>query len=295
MATPPASPAWQHHPDLAGTPDAPAGAVCYNCDTALQGGWCHACGQAAHDYHHKATYLAGEALGDFFHADGRLWRTLRRLAGTPARLTRDYLAGKRAPQIPPLRLFLVAVLVLFLVGNWATRDAALFHSRMPPPEAQADLKASNIRLGLPPAMDRAASAWLRDHLGRALAHPDDLVDAMRGRAEDFAFMMLPISALILAAIFAFRRGFVLFDHLVFSMHSLAFQGFLISLAVLAGSAWLLWAAPIHLFAHLRGVYGTTVVGTLMRMAILFVASAIAFALLVLGLVVVGLQGLRPVV
>ena len=288
MDAPPASQARQRDPDPAGTP-------CYNCAAILQGGWCHCCGQAAHDYHRKASHLAGEALGDFFHADGRLWRTLRRLAGNPGRLTRDYLAGKRAPQIPPLRLFLVAVLVLFLVGNWATRDAVLFHSRKPPAEAQADLQASNLRLGLPPAMDRNVSAWLHDHLGRALAHPDDLVDAMRSRAEDFAFLMLPISALILAAIFAFRRGFVLFDHLVFSMHSLAFQGFLISLAVLADFGWLLWAAPVHLFAHLRGVYATGVPGTLLRMAVLFAASAVAFFLLLLGLVVVGLQGLRPVV
>ena len=88
---------------------------------------------------------------------------------------------------------------------------------------------------------------------------------------------------------------MLFDHLIFSMHSLAFQGALISLAVLADTGWLLWAAPVHLFAHLRGVYRTGVAGTLLRMAVLFVASAVAFALLLLGLVVVGLQGLRPTV
>ena len=286
MGTLPASPAWRH--DAAVT-------HCHNCDTVLQGGWCHACGQAAHDYHRKAFHRAGAALATACQAHRRLWRPRRGRAGDPARLTRDYLAGKRAPQVPPMRLFLVAMLVLFLVANWATRDSALFHLGKPPAEAQADLQASNLRLGLPPAMDRAAGTWLRDHLGRALAHPDELADAMRSRAEDFAFLMLPISALILAAIFAFRRGFVLFDHLIFSMHSLAFQGALISLAVLVDTGWLLWAAPVHLFAHLRGVYRTGVAGTLLRMAVLFMASAMAFALLLLGLVVVGLQGLRPTV
>jgi hypothetical protein len=43
---------------------------------------------------------------------------------------------------------------------------------------------------------------------------------------------------------------------------------------------------------MRGVYGTGVFGTLVRMAVLFVASGIAFALLLAGLLLVGLQGLR---
>ena len=265
---------------------------CYNCATPLRGPWCHACGQSAHDFHHNAWHLAAEALESFFHADGRFWRTLRRLVSNPARLTHDYLAGKRAPQIPPLRLFLSVLLILFLIANWATRDVRSFQFGKPPDEAQTELNQAKIELGLPPAWDKAASGWMRSHLSLALAHPADLVAAMQDRAENFAFLMLPISALILAVIFALRRGFVLFDHLVFSMHSLSFQGLLISLCILAGTAWPLWAAPVHLFAHLRGVYGLGVAGTLARMAVLFMLSTVAFTLLLLGLIVAGLQVLR---
>ena len=155
-----------------------------------------------------------------------------------------------------------------------------------------EAETNGFRLGLPPAWEDAVKHWLRVHASLAIARPADLVTAMRDRAESFALLMLPISALLLAVIFAFRRGFVLFDHLVFSMHSLSFQGLLISLTVLTGQGWLLCTAPVHLFAHLRGVYGTSLAGTLARMFVLLVFSSVAFSLLLLGLVVAGLRGLH---
>ena len=283
---------WQRrHSVAAGTP-------CCNCNTKLQGPWCHHCGQTAHDFHRSAWHLATETFESFFHADGRLWRTLGRLTRNPARLTRDYLGGKRAPQIPPLRLFLAMLLLLFLVANWASRDMEMIHFDQSPAAMQKEVAQSQVHLGLAPEWDAAITQWLRAHVGRALAHPDALASAVRDRAESFAFLMLPISALILAAIFLFRRGFVLFDHLVFSMHSLAFQGLLI-ITVVAGHAvvgspagLLLWAAPVHLFAHMRGVYGTSIPGTLLRMSVLFVASALGFGLLLVALVVAGVAVLR---
>ncbi len=274
--------------------------ICSNCATTLQGGWCHLCGQAEHDFHRSTWHLAGEAFENFFHADSRLWRTLTRLVRNPGRLTHDYLAGKRAPQIPPLRLFLTVLLVLALVGGWATSHISLSHIGKPPADVEAEIAASHaeveaeiaaghVELGLPRAWEAAATSWVRTHVSLAVAHPDDLLSAVRDRAQNFAFLMLPISALLLAVIFVARRGFVLFDHLVFSMHSLSFQGLLISTALLTGQAWLLWAAPVHLFAHLRGVYATGVVGTLARMAVLAMLSTVAFSLLLVGLIVAGLR------
>jgi hypothetical protein len=51
------------------------------------------------------------------------------------------------------------------------------------------------------------------------------------------------------------------------------------------------AAPTHLFFHLRGVYGASVLGTLARMLLLFVASAIAIGALLLGVAALGLSGM----
>ena len=275
----------------------PRGALCFNCGTKLEGPWCHACGQLGEDYHRSAVHLIGETLEGLFHADGRLSKTLPRLLFRPAALTRDYLAGKRAPQVPPLRVFLVVLLIVFVVGGLVGHgDVIDFKSDHKKPGDDPDLK--NLHLGLGSPWDDQISVWVRTHVTAAIAHPDQLTAAMATWAHDFAFLALPISGFLLSMIFLFRRRFVLFDHLVFSMHSLSFLGLLFVTALtgkaLVGPAAmsLLWLAPVHLFVHMRGVYGTGKIGTLIRMAVLFLLSSVSFAVLMALLVLVGLAELK---
>ena len=273
----------------------PLGTPCYNCRAPLKGPWCYACGQLGEDFHRSSRLLIWEFLENFFDADSRLWRTLPRLVLHPAALTRDYLAGRRAPQVPPLRMFLVVLVLVFVVGQLGTGMSDI---NLPQSNAEEAAKINNIHLHIYAPWDEALTAWARAHVGRAMAHPEQLLAAMGAWAHDFAFLALPFSALMLSAIFVFRRRFLLFDHLIFSMHSLSFQGLLV-VACLGLRPWggddawqLLYASPVHLFVHMRGVYETSWVGTLIRMFILFVASSVTFAFLVLGLVLVGLATLK---
>jgi hypothetical protein len=271
----------------------PPGSACYNCATTLQGPWCHACGQSGEDYHRAASHLIWEALEGVFHADGRLWHTLPRLLIRPGALTRDYLAGKRASQVPPLRIFFIVLLLVFFVGEAvAGLDNPEFAHIKP-----GTTHIEDIHVSIYKPWDDALTAWTRTHVSRAAAHPDQLVAAMAAWAHDFAFLSLPIFGLILAAIFAFRRGYVLFDHMIFSMHSLSFAGLVVLVALLldhwTGTGWaLLWLIPVHQFFHLRGVYRTGIFGTLVRLGVLATAASIAFAFIMIGLVLVGMAALR---
>src|SRR5215472_15768452 len=92
----------------------PLGAPCPNCSAALAGPWCQACGQSSDDFHRSLRKLVGEALEGVFEVDSRLWRTLPDLVLKPSRLTRRYLDGQRVAQIPPFRMFLIAVVIVFL-------------------------------------------------------------------------------------------------------------------------------------------------------------------------------------
>jgi hypothetical protein len=276
---------------------APPGTPCYNCATPLRGPWCYACGQSGEDFHRSAFHLVGEAVEGLTHADGRLWQTLPRLIIRPATLTRDYLAGKRASQVPPLRLFLVVLLMVFLVGEW-TGTGGNTHVGVVKLDASDRANLQKLEVHIYQPWDAAVTDWTRTHLGRAVENPDRFIEAMGAWAHDFAFLMLPISALLLAALFVFRRRFVLFDHLIFSMHSLAFQGLLLVAMMLTGAVglhatgWLLLLSPVHLFFHLRGVYGLGNFGTLARMFLLLIGTSVAFGLLMGALVVVGLAALR---
>ena len=278
----------------------PVGDVCYNCATPLLGHWCYRCGQHAEDYHRSTRVLFWEAMEHLFSTDGRVWHTLPRLLTRPGELTREYLAGKRVRQVPPLRLFFVVLIILFLVGGLVSRShhVDLVHFNKPGDMAEAEKTISQMNVQLFGPVNATLTRWARTRLGAAVEHPDELGAAMGEWAHDFAFMTLPISALILSAMFMFRRRYVLFDHLIFTMHSMSFQGMLVTLVLtlrgLTGGAivYMLWLAPVHLFVHMRGVYQTSIIGTLLRMAVLFLVCSFVFALLMAALVVAGLASLR---
>lgn len=270
------------------------GAPCANCAAPLAGPYCHACGQLAEDFERTIGSLFVELFENLFHADGRLFRTLPRLILKPASLTRDYLAGRRAFQIPPLRLFLVVIVLFFLAGS--------LRGIVEPESGRSDYKVNHVPLsvfsGSPPGV-RAFAAWAVPRANYAQDHPHEFTMQVESWLHRVAIAFLPISALILGLLFVFNRRFYIFDHAIFSMHSLAFMGLLFTLITLL-KIWpplsdlagvLILAAPVHLFIHMRGVYGTSVLGTLIRMLLLGVISTIAFGLLMLAVVAIGITSM----
>jgi hypothetical protein len=282
------------------------GGPCPNCKATLTGPYCAVCGQKAEDYHRSVWRLAAEAAEGLTDFDGRFWNTLPRLIVKPGQLTHDYLAGKRASQVPPFRMYLVAV-ILALFAWGANQNATGVHYRLAAPTFSASQKllkarvrtaeAADSKLWAPRARDNPVQRWVRARGAKAMTEPDVVFGAMERWAERFAVLMLPIAAILLGVLFVFPRGFYIFDHVVFAMHSLTFLGLLLTAVLVLGmvSGWaalLLLAAPAHLFVHLRGVYRTSVVGTLARMALLGAGSLGAFALLLMGLVFVGLAAVK---
>ena len=92
--------------------------ACENCQTPLQGGFCHVCGQNAHNPLRSFGHAVEEVFESFWHLDGRIFRTLRTLL-SPGRLANAYLAGHRAPYVAPLRLFVILSVLTFFVGKFA--------------------------------------------------------------------------------------------------------------------------------------------------------------------------------
>ncbi|MES5813861.1 DUF3667 domain-containing protein [Pseudoxanthomonas sp. Soil82] len=91
-------------------------AACENCAQPLQGRFCHACGQAAHSPVRSFAHAVEEVFESFWHLDGRIFRTLRRLLA-PGALAADFLAGHRAPYVAPMRLFVILCVLTFFVGK----------------------------------------------------------------------------------------------------------------------------------------------------------------------------------
>ncbi len=96
--------------------------ACLNCQTPLQGEYCHVCGQPSH-----ISRTLGDVWHDFLHGvlhfDNRAWRTLPMLVFRPGALTRRYILGERAKFVSPVALFLFTVFVMFFVFAFGGSDS----------------------------------------------------------------------------------------------------------------------------------------------------------------------------
>lgn len=234
----------------------PHGAKCLNCGASLAGPWCHACGQRADDHHRSILRLIHEAVESFTHLDGRIAKTLPDLLFRPGRLAADYVAGRLNRHIPPLRLFLVSLLIFML-----SLEFVVHQGMRPVAEAMSAKGASaKVNLFLDPSRNDAAKAlvnnsvagvpgevsyemrndkdvqsalkgaghdtpqlkWLREHLTRAVANPEYYLSVVFEWAHRLAFLLLPIFAALLSLLYVYRRKFFVYDHLLVAMQYLSF-------------------------------------------------------------------------
>jgi hypothetical protein len=96
------------------------GAHCANCQTALQGEYCHHCGQSVHSVLQPAHGLIEEFFETFLHVDGRILHTVPALFAKPGFLTLEYFSGRRVRYIAPFRLMFVLCLLSFFTLHLAT-------------------------------------------------------------------------------------------------------------------------------------------------------------------------------
>lgn len=117
-ADPPAAP--DPDPNEPVNDPVPVGLLCGNCDAELRGPFCHMCGQSVRSPIRDLFEVVSDGIGEFFHLDGRFFRSLLPLYFKPGWLTMRYLAGQRVSFILPLRMYLVISIAMFLVLSFET-------------------------------------------------------------------------------------------------------------------------------------------------------------------------------
>jgi hypothetical protein len=201
---------------------------CLNCGGELHGPFCAGCGQRAVPANPTVRELASEAWNEMTGYDGRIMATLRGLM-RPGFLTREYLAGRRAQFLPPLRVYLIVSVIYFVIaasapeiGRGGLRVAVEADgSRLEMTEEQRqELLAESER-----------AAWYVRPMMRSVAEDPD---AFRARMFTIAprvfFALLPVFAGVVAL---FYRGRHFPTALVFAvhLHACAFVIFAISEAL----------------------------------------------------------------
>jgi hypothetical protein len=90
---------------------------CENCGAPLAGEFCSQCGQHAIDYRRSIFRVVLDAADSFLNWDTKFLHSMNQLLIRPWQLTNDFNAGRRARYVHPLRLYLIASIVFFLVAR----------------------------------------------------------------------------------------------------------------------------------------------------------------------------------
>ena len=126
-------------------------------------------------------------------------------------------------------------------------------------------------------------------------NPELALFKLQANAYKYSWLLIPLSVPFVWLLFPFNRRFHLYDHTVFVTYSLCFMLVLLSLGTLGAAnpslGWLtapaVLYAPFHLYRQLRGTYGLSRRGALLRLPLLlFFAGFVLmlWALLLLALV-----------
>ena len=122
---------------------------CENCGAQLTGRYCAQCGQAAVDYRRSFRHVIVDVLDSFLNWDSRFFATIGLLIAMPWRLTNEFLAGKRVRHVHPLRLYLLASILFFLVVNHWAKSIHLQRGKLSPKD-RAEIAAELDKKEIPP-------------------------------------------------------------------------------------------------------------------------------------------------
>ncbi len=284
--------------------------ACLNCGTSLYGPYCSACGQRDIPPYPSTRELVIDAFWELSGWDGRFASTVRALVQRPGMLTREFLEGRRARYLSPLRLYLLASLVYFVlaaaapnvrIGEGTATAGVAVRTMKPGPERVANAASATLaKSDSLTADERAAAlkdierapALMRPFLRRAVGDPTGFKRGILTTMPRLLFALLPVFAGIVAL---FYRGRKYPEHLYFAIHLHAFVFLSLCVtelvkftrvgplvAVMAGIS-LLWI-PVYATLAFRRVYGGTIAGTVAKEVVIGLIyctiSLVAFVLMI---------------
>jgi len=293
---------------------------CLNCDAPLTGPYCATCGQKPPHPDLTLRDLVAESTHELTHWDGKVIATLKALLLRPGLLTSDFLAGRRARWLPPLRVYLICSVAYFVseplvetVTQRSTKQVARI--TLSTPRAQDPARADVVRpdsarpdsappdtAGLhvdPEAQAAVDSAWITRVLGkerieRIIAEPQTFNDALAASFPKAMFILMPMFAFL--TWLAWRRTGIRYPaHLYFALHlhAAGFASMVLSkVTSVAGSLALDIAIALGLVAYgtwytiaaARRVYGGSGGDVTLRMTLVGVAYSVLFMVVMLGLI-----------
>jgi Protein of unknown function (DUF3667) len=89
--------------------------VCLNCGTETSGRYCPACGQENIEPKQTVWHLVTHFFSDITHFDGKFFSTVKDLFIKPGFLSKEYMIGRRASYLDPIRMYIFTSAFFFIV------------------------------------------------------------------------------------------------------------------------------------------------------------------------------------
>ena len=118
--------------------------VCLNCSAALTDRYCQHCGQENTEPKETFWTLISHFFNDITHFDGKFFSTGKYLLTKPGFLSAEYIKGRRASYLHPIRMYVFTSAFFFIIFFSLFKPAAILHSEKTNEEQVKELtQASN--------------------------------------------------------------------------------------------------------------------------------------------------------
>lgn len=104
---------------------------CLNCGHEVEERFCSQCGQENLEIKDSTLHLIIHYVQDLFHYDGKLWHTMKSLVTKPGLVAKEYMEGKRQRYLEPIRFYVFASTIFFLMFYVYIGDKPLTTSEAP--------------------------------------------------------------------------------------------------------------------------------------------------------------------
>src|SRR6185503_21178833 len=90
-------------------------ANCLNCGATVQGRYCHVCGQENVEPKETFWHMFTHFFYDITHFDSKFFETVKDLAFKPGFLSKQYMLGRRASYLHPVKMYVFTSAIFFLL------------------------------------------------------------------------------------------------------------------------------------------------------------------------------------
>jgi hypothetical protein len=162
--------------------------ICLNCNAELTGRYCHVCGQENIEPKETVWTLVSHFFYDITHFDGKFFSTTRYLVLRPGFLPKEYIAGRRARYLHPIRMYVFSS-ALFFLCLYSASNFHYFEKKKDKEAAKKDIRVARKALdsarikALATAKDREDSAVVNNAFDVAI-QPYLVMPAAENTDED---------------------------------------------------------------------------------------------------------------